>query len=391
MKRLIILSTLMVLDLHLAAQNTLDHILKEVEKNNTTLSAHRLIADAEKIGNKTGIAPQNPEIEFNYLWGSPSEIGNRTDISVIQSFDFPTTYAYKNQISDIKNEQTELEFKKRRNEVLYQATVVCVNLTYYNALNAELIKRKTNAQQVADACNSRYSAGDASIIEYNKAQVNILNITKELERKHIERDVLISELILLNGGNSIVFTDSLFPVHTIPVDFEQWYTLAEEHNPLLKWVKQNSAIAEKQSKLNAAMSLPKFYGGYMSENVPGQQFRGVTIGMTLPLWENRHTVEYARVRTLAMQSLEDDARLQFYNSMKATHARVLALQKNVNEYRVKLSLFSNNSLLEKAFSRGEISLAEYIYEISLYYEGVDQLLEMELDLNLAIAELKRYE
>jgi outer membrane protein TolC len=380
----------MVLGFNLFAQNNINNVLTEVEKNNTTLSAYRKSVDAEKIGNKTGLNPQNPEVEFNYLWGNPSAIGNRTDFSVKQSFDFPTAYSYKNQISNLKNEQAELEYKRERNEVLYQTRVVCVKLTYYSALKVELSKRLANAQKVADAYKTKYSTGDVGILEYNKAQVNLLNISKELESVEIERNTLLTELAKLNGGIAINFTDSLFSMQIIPADFEQWLTSIEANNPILQWVKQEIAISEKQVKLNSSMSLPKFYGGFMSENVVGQQFQGVTLGITIPLWENKNTVKFAKAKTIAMQSIETDVKLQFYNSMKATHIKVIALQNNVADYHSKLALYSNSELLEKAFIKGEISLTEYMYELSLYYESIYKLLEMKMNLNVALAELNRY-
>lgn len=391
MKKAIIISVIMVLGFNLFAQNNINNVLTEVEKNNTTLSAYRKSVDVEKIGNKTGITPQNPEVEFNYLWGNPSTIGNRTDFSIKQSFDFPTAYSYKNQISNLKNEQAELEYKKQRNEVLYQTRVVCVKLTYYNAFIVELSKRHANALKIADAYKVKYNTGDVGILEFNKAQVNLLNVTKELENNEIERNALLSELTTLNGGNAINFTDSLFTVQTIPADFEQWFTQTEANNPLLQWVKQEIAISEKQVKLNTVNSLPKFYGGFMNEKVVGQQFQGITLGITIPLWENKNIVKYAKAKTIAMQSVEADAKLQFYNSMKATHTKVISLQTNVTDYRSKLGMYSNSELLEKAFNKGEISITVYMYELSLYYESIYKLLEMEMNLNEAFAELNKYQ
>ena len=391
MKQAIIISTLILLGFDLFAQTTVDMILTEVEKNNTTLAAFRKSTDAEKIGNKTWLTPQNPEVEFNYLWGHPSVIGNRTDFAVKQSFDFPSTYSYKSQISDLKNNQAELEYQKQRNEILFQTRVACIKLTYRNALKAELGKHYNNALKVADAYKAKYNAGDIGILDYNKAQVNFLNVTKEQESNEIERKSLISELSVLNGGNPLNFTDSLFQIPSVPADFEQWYTLAEENNPLLQWFKQEIDIASKEVKLSSAMGLPKFYGGYMSEKVVGQQFQGVTMGVTIPLWENKNTVKYARAKSMAMQSFETDAKLQFYNNMKATHAKVIDMQRNVTDFRNKLALYSNNELLEKAFTKGEISLTEYMYELSLYYDSIYKLLEMEMDLQLANAELNRYQ
>ncbi len=391
MKRVILITAIVVYGFKLFAQNTVDNVLTEVEKNNTTLSAYRKSIDAEKIGNKTGLTPQNPEVEFNYLFGNPSAIGNRTDFSIRQSFDFPTAYSYKNQISNLKNEQAELEYKKHRTEVLYQTRLVCVKLTYHNALNIEFGKRHANALKVAEAYKTKYNTGDVGILDFNKAQVNLLNVSKELESNQIERNALLSELATLNGGNAINFTDSLFSAQTIAADFEQWYAQTEANNPLLQWVKQEIAISEKQVKLNTASSLPKFYGGFMSEKVVGQQFQGVTVGITIPLWENKNTVKYAKAQTIAMQSVEANAKLQFYNNMKALHTKAISLQTNVTDYRSKLAMYSNSELLEKTFNKGEISLTEYMYELSLYYESVFKLLEMEMNLNVAFAELYKYQ
>ena len=79
-------------------------------------------------------------------------------------------------------------------------------------------------------------------------------------------------MALLNGGNAIQFTDSLFALPDLPADFEQWYALTEAMNPSLQWVKQK---------------------------------------ITIPLWENRNTVKYAKAQTIALQSVEADSKLQF--------------------------------------------------------------------------------
>lgn len=71
-KYIIIGIILFALPIGISAQKSADDILIQIEKNNTTLLALRKKADAQKIGNKTGIYLQNPELEFNYLWGNPS-------------------------------------------------------------------------------------------------------------------------------------------------------------------------------------------------------------------------------------------------------------------------------------------------------------------------------
>lgn len=390
MKRIILIISILVFSFPLFAQNTVEQVLAEVEKNNTTLVALRKSVDAEKIGNKTGIYLQNPEVEFNYLWGSPSVIGNRTNFSISQTFDFPTAYGYKNQISDLKNEQTELEYQKQLIDIRLKTSLICFDLIYANALQAELTKRVEYARRIAKSYHVKFEKGETNILEYNKAQLNQLNVTKELESKEIERNALLAELAGLNGGKAVDFTESVFQITELPADFEQWYVLAEQKNPTFGWLKKEIEISQKQTGLSRAMSWPKLQTGYMSEKVVGQQFQGLTVGLSIPLWENKNKVKYAEANSTALESIAADNKIQFYNHLKALHTKAIALQKNVNEYRSSLIAFDSSELSKKALDQGEISLINYLVEFSLYYESVNKLLELERNMNKTMAELKRY-
>ena len=374
----------------LFSQTSIDRVLAEIEKNNTTLSASRASTDADKIGNKTGIYLQNPEVEFHYLWSNPSEPGKRTDINITQSFDFPTAYRYKNQISDSRNEQADLEYRKQLRNLLLQARLLCLDLVYINALKAELSKRLVHAQSIADSYKSKYELGGANILEYNKAQLNLLNLSKALESKEIERTSLLSELTRLNGGIFIDFTDSVFQSPETPADFEQWYVMAEQNNPILSWLKHETEISQAQEKLNRAMSLPKLQAGYMSEKVSGLQFQGIIVGLSIPLWENKNKVKYARASTIAFESITTDNRMQFYHQLKALHTKTIGLQNSADDYRLSLVAYDNTELLIRALDKGEITLIDYILELSIYYESVTRLLELERELNISLAELNQY-
>ena len=128
----------------------------------------------------------------------------------------------------------------------------------------------------------------------------------------------------------------------------------------------------------------------MSEKVVGVHLQGVTVGLSIPLWENKNTVKYARASSLAMQSIATDNKTQFYYRLKALHTRASDLQKNANDYRLNLAQFDNSKLLKKALDKGEITLIEYIVELAIYYESVNSLLELERELNKTLAELNQY-
>ncbi len=387
---IITLICLTALTINLSGQITVDNVLSEIEKNNSSLAAMRKNADAEKLGNRTGLNPEDPAVEFNYLWGSPVAPGNRTDLRVTQSFDFPSAYFYRNRISELKNSQAEMEYVRQKKSIVLEARLICNDLIYSNALRNELKKRTDNAQLIADSYREKFNAGDAGILEFNKAQLILVNLTKDYEANEIARNSLLSELTRLNGGTPVSLDDTLFLAEAVAADFENWYSEAEANNPLLTWVRQEVEVSQAQEKLNTAMSLPKLEGGYMSEKTLGSEFRGITFGISVPIWENRNTVKYAKARTLALQSAEKDSRLQFYNNMKLLHSKAVALSAGLEDYKDQLRLYSNADLLREALDGGEISLIEYFFELSIYYESADNLLAMERALNSTVAELNYF-
>ncbi len=390
MKIIIIhLLSIIAFQISLTAQSHIDSVLAQIERNNTTLIALQKTAEADKIGNKTGNYIPNPEIEFNYLWGN-DVTGNRTDFRATQTFDFPTAYNYKNQISEIKNVQVELEFQKQRKELLLNARLVCYNLIYTNAVKAELTTRYRHAQSIADACQLKFDVGEINMLEYNKAQLNLLNLSNEMKVLDIEQEALQAELRRLNGDIPINFSENEYQLVVLPADFEQWYVQAEQSNPLLNWLKKEVELSQKQVNLNKALSLPKLQAGFMSESVTGSEFKGVTVGLSIPLWENKNMVKYAKANALGMESMASDKKMELYSHLKILHTKAVSLQQNLNDYRNKLATIDNTELLQKAFDKGEITLINYMLELSIYYESVNILYKLEWDLNRTMAELNQY-
>jgi Outer membrane protein len=374
------------------AQQGTDNILESIRQNNATLNALREKATADKIGNKTGINPENPEVEFGYLWGSPSENGNRKDLSITQAFDFPLAYRYKNQLSKGQNLQVDLLFAAEERNILQEARLLCVELTYRNLLDKQLTQRLSHAQQLAAGYEVLLNKGEINIIDYNKTQLNLLNVRKVREVNLVERDRLTDKLQIMNGDLPID-TEVLsgYPEYLLPADFLSWTAVAEESNPELKAAEQSIAISRKQEQLTRALNLPKLSAGYVSERVPGSTQQGVSVGVSIPLWEGRNTVRHQKAQTIAMQAQHDDARLQFQNQVKSSYEKAKKLQNVLRDYDQLLKTSNNEALLIKAFEQGELSLINYLLELSAYYEAIDQFLETERDYQLAVAELRQWE
>ncbi|KAA6349339.1 hypothetical protein EZS27_003250 [termite gut metagenome] len=375
----------------LFAQNNIETILSSIEENNITLKALREEAEAKKFGNKAGIYLANPEIEYNYLWGSPDIIGNRTDFSIRQTFDIPTIAGMKSRIGNKQNGLIELQYKTDRTSILLQAKQLCIDLMYYDALKKEQIVRLQHAETIAGGYKKKLEQGDIGITEYNKVQLNLLSVRGELSHIEIEYNVVLSELKRLNGGVELALEDCRYEDTLFPVNFDDWYASAKLRNPVLEYVSLETEISKDQVALNRVMGLPFFSAGYMSEKMLGEHFQGVTFGISIPLWGNKNRVKQAKVAAKAAVSRQEDSWQQFYNHFQNLYERTNGLKNITDNYKKSLTVFTNTDLLKKALDAGEISVLEYVVEIGLYYEIVNKALEAERDYRKARAELEEWE
>ena len=390
MKRIIYI-LLFLLTINMQAQDSFDSIIREIETNNTTLKAYKEKANADKIGNKTGINMANPEVEFGYLWGSPSAIGHKIDLNVTQSFDFPTAYRYKNQLANGKNVQVDMFYNQQCLKILQEARLLYIQLMYQTQMHKELSQRLVQAKELSDAYQKSFDQGNIDILERNKSKLNLLSAEKALQINEVDMNLSKSELQRLNGGIELTSIADTYPAFVFPLNFIEWFERIKDNNPALQVAEQEIALSKKQEQLTRALNLPKITAGYTSERTSGETFHGVSVGVSIPLWEGKNTVKHQKAQTVALQVQYDDSKLQFRNTLKNQYDEAKKLSLLLREYQEALSVTSNQELLKKALDKGQISLINYLLELSIYYETMDKYLETERDYQLAVAELQQWE
>ena len=369
----------------------IDSILSAIESNNSTLKAVRAEVDADKAEARTGLTPADPEVELGYLWGTPKEQGNRIDINVTQTFDFPTVYHFRKLIAEGKASEAEYEYSTRRKDILLQAEKTCIDIIYRNALADVLSHRLESASAIAEAWQKKYDNGSAGSIDLGKAKVSEISARKDFEENEVERKSLEAELARLNGGEKIELKENVFTMPMLPEDFETWYTKAEEENPELQAVSAQLLTAERQVKLAQAEWLPKFSVGYVSERIAGTTLQGIGAGISIPLWEGKGKVKAAKAKAAALESRSKDAALQFKTSLKNMYDKVVSLQKIASDYNESLACMPTLEMLDKALTSGEISLMEYVQGQSEWFDAVSGALETERDCRIGAAEITWWE
>ncbi len=390
-KIIILLISAWAIQLSSIAQNNIEAVLSSIEANNTTLKSKRENANAQKLENRADIALPAPEIGFDYLWGRPTESGNRVDFSVTQSFDIPTLIGSKHKLAKGQNSLADLQYQAERMNILLQAKKVCIDIIYYNILLKEMNTRLQHAQAIADAYDKKLKQGDANILEYNKARLNLANTQGELVRVEMERKALLLQLQGFNNGEAISLDEYSYAEKTLPLSFDEYYTQTLQKNPLLQYANKQVETRQREVTASKTAALPTFTIGYMSEKVVGLTYQGITTGISIPLWESSNRIKQAKAQLKVAQSEQADMEQKNRTQWQMLYNRAAALQQTAQQYKAVLETAGNNSLLKKALDAGEISILEYMLEMSLYYESISQALQAEREYQQAMAELMMME
>lgn len=391
MIRFTIAFLLLTVCIHGFAQSSSDNVLREIEKNNKSLQSEKQYWEAEKLSYRTGLNPENPKAEYDYLPGSPAGAGNQTDMSVTQSFDFPTAYGKRRSVSKEQVQQAEYKFQVTRQEILLEAKLICLELVHRNKLSEQLSQRLQSASKLVEATNQKATLGETNVLDLNKIKLLRLEIKNDLERNEMAVVNLKQKLTELNGNVIPEMNVLTYPVlPTLPV-FETLDSLIEANDPIVKVYQQDVTIGAEQVALSKSITLPKLEAGYHYQAILGQRYQGFHIGTSIPLWENKNKVKAQQARLSFSEIQVQEHRIEHHSRNRRVYESHLHWRNTVSEYQELLTASNNEALLTKSFEAGQISLIEYLMEVRYLYDAVERFLSAENELNDTVAVLYKFE
>jgi len=387
-----IIISLLFSGIFVSAQNSFDKVLAEIEINNKVLKAAQQSSEVQKLDARTGIYLPDPSVEYERMWGN--EAANRgieSELKVIQEFDFPTAYYQRNKIVNLKSSQADVQYQIARQEILLETKLLCVELVYLNKLKNILGHRLKNADDLNISYKKRLEIGDANVLEANKIGLELLNMQTEYRLNEVEINNRLQKLSELNGGVSVLFSDTSYFDIPAFINFDAILQRSLEINPELNNLRKQGEIAEKSVSLAKSLRLPKLSLGYQMNMTGPEKFYGLNAGISIPLWENKNTVKRARAEVVLAGMEIENASLEQTNELKQLHEKIIALQKSNEEYKKLLSTQNNERLLSKALSLGQISLLEYLTEVNFLYQSTENFLQTERDYYLAVSQFLKAE
>ncbi len=363
--------------------------MAQIAQNNTTLKALHRQMQASVLANGSNLCLPDPEAEVAYLVGTPKGVPNRTNVSLTQSLDWDVLLGRRRALAKANNQVAYNDYRRAVQQVLTEADEQFTTLVYYNKLCGELSQRQALAEEIERLYQQKFERGDINQLEVNKVRLNASVCRADWARANNERQQILANLQRLNGGHAVAFTDTVYPLagKALPplVDFQS----ALAGSLAVQTAQAAVAQSEAEIKVAKAEGLPALTVGFQGEYIKQNNYSGLSLGFTVPIWGNsRKKIRKAEAELAANRLTVDDVIYQERAQVAKLYASAQQLQQAANALQKDMQLMNNDQLLRRSLELGQISLLDYLLELSFYYTARTSQLEAERDAQLAVSALR---
>lgn len=356
---------------------TLQQAIDAALKNNASIKANTYELEYNQMLKKT--ASDIGKTNVSLLYGQYNSITKDNNISISQSFPFPTLFSSQNQLSKAHIKRSELKLQLTKNELIHQVKSVYYQLTILQAEQELLQTQDSVYSSFAAAVERRFKVGEVRLLEKITAETQVLEVKNLVLQNQSQQLLYQSQLNALMNSKVLVSIQQKGIMKlelTLPQDSN-----VTTQNPYLLLAKQEIEISTKQKKVEIAKVLPEFTLGYFNQSLIGYQtingnneyfgaskrFSGIQVGVAIPLWFVPHV---SKIKAVGLQQKLVSSSYEHYQTeMQSEYEQSLLLYKQhlttVNYF--EKSALPNAELIlnqaDKSFKSGDISSLDYLQSI----------------------------
>lgn len=341
-------------------------------------SAIRAKADMEaaKAANHVGQTLADPSVGFNYLWGSPQDVGQRKDISITQSLDYATLSGRKRKEAEAKDVMADMEYNLSALSLHQMAVLLLIDIAAANELRELNNQRLAQSERLAESYRKKMAAGEASKLDVNKAALSLATIQSDaLDAEAQRQELLCSPLIvtaLTDADRHILEQITTADVYATLDNISGMGTMNDAENAVAR---QQVAVAQAELGTARSANMPELTAGYMAELTRDEKFRGVTLGVNIPLWSNRRNVAHAKAQLSAAQAAQAEREAEAMAQHRQAQQRLSSAKAMRLSLANSIKATSSMELLDKALREGSISIIDYLTEQNEYFSLKERYIE----------------
>ena len=374
------------------AQNkSVDQLLDEIEKNNIELKGYQSFIESQQLEDKSNNNLPDPQLSGYYMPYGDNTTDAYTEYQIEQSFEFPTVYAARGKWNDLKSQQLQTAYAKKRQEVLLKAKEFILELVFLQKQKAIETERRVQSKKVFDQIQELFDKEQVGILDLNKAKIAWIQEQFVVEQVESDMQIMISKLKTLNGDKHVdgILTESIISREVGSIENLWQEKLAKD--PSLQGLNANEKVSLQKVKLEKNKVLPNIALGYNYQGVNANNYSGFFGGLSIPLWSSKNKVKAAQANHEYQQSNTQVITTSLYSQLQETFNRYQLMLEKYNEYQTTTGNLDSEKLLFKAYMLGEYSFMDYYVELQFYRNASDKMLQMEKELQLLQAQLLKHQ
>jgi outer membrane protein, heavy metal efflux system len=368
---------------------TVEEAVRLALHNNPALQAQeQMMTVAEGELRQAQTFPNNPRLEWEGLTGRDrNEVrrgARKFTAKLSQELPLGGKWRQRIQVAAAGLDRTHWDVQNAQRELIKEVKETFYRLLFLEDKRAFAEQAVALAQRLADIADERYRAGDSPQLDVNLARVEVHNVSRqrlEVLSQLTQARLTLNRLLGRTLEASLTVSGTL-DVPPQPFDLETLRQQALQQRPDLRSRTAAIDAALAEMALARAQRVPDVEVAFVFEREEtGEDIRqtfGGSMAVPLPLW-NRHTgaIAAAQARTRA-------AALERTTLQHVVATEVGTTVAELQRLRASLQLFQdailpqgreNLTLLQQAFTAGEIGIVPLIAEQRAFIDRNNEYLE----------------
>ena len=386
MKKIIILIATLTTAFVASGQNTLEVLLNNIEQNNPTLRAERYAVEGRKYESRMDNSLGPLSVMYNSVPESASELGKVGELEVTQTIDLPMLYVSRSRVARELAQQYDAEYMQLRQEILLSAEELYIELCTLERIQKLNDERLKAAKHITELFAERYSTGDVTLVEKNRAEFETLLLQDEFSANSLRIIELKSQLKLLNGGE-LPFGQFEMPILAPLPALDQLLYDWEQNAPQIAIMRSQKNVAAEQTRLSRRAALPSLALGYKHEYGDGEFYSGFIAGLNIPIFSNRNNVKRAKAEEYAAAVASESAAHEVRTSVTELYDKLLYLETMLQSSDEFPNAEEYTSVMRDILDSGQIDITTYYSELNIFYSALEARFRIEMNYLIGFAQL----
>ena len=373
---------------------TLEQAIKQATEKNGNIQSSSMQVDLQKKLKKSSWDLSKTNIDYEY--GQSNSLVNDNNISISQSFAFPSLYSAQSKLAKLAIRNSEIELEIAKSELISNVKSCYLQLIFNKSKLKLLNYQDSLYANFLKAAEAKNLQGETSLLEKITAETRLMEIKTIVAQTNADIQIFKNKLkLLLNEKSDFEIAES--ELMKLESNFNISDTSFVLKNPEFSLFLQQIELSKMETKVEKSKMMPEFSIGYFNMSNKDLQadyrFTGIQAGIAIPLW---FFPQSAKIQASKIKERISQNNANYQKTIVISNFNTLFLQ--FQKSKASLDYFEKTALKQadlivnhssKSYQAGDISYNEYLLSLDKAIEIKTNYLQTLEEYNQAIIEIEK--